>query len=408
MIDYQYYGRNSQGVLVEGRLKAQSADALASRLAQDNILLIEAAPYGKAKFNIQLKRPQIFKRKVKLQEMQLFCRQMQTLLKAGIPVVVATQRLAETTTDKYFAEVLKEVLKSLSGGRMLHQSMEQFPHVFSSLFINIVKVGENTGRLDTAFFHLSEYLNLDIDTRKRVTAALRYPLMVIAAGLVALFVINVMVIPNFIRLFKAFKGELPLATRMLINTSYFLSHYWYLIIFLVSAFIISLKIYMHTQQGRIQIHRILLKTPIFGWILHRIYLSRFCRLYALILKSGITALAGVDMVAKATGNAYIASKINDITALIARGNSISLACRETQLFSPLVIQMIMLGEETGNLDNLLDDVADYYEREVSYDLARLADLIEPILLIFMAAMVLILALGVFLPMWDMINAHRGR
>lgn len=406
MAEFEYFGRDINGNAIRGQRNANSADDLASSLAEENIYLIESQQLGGLKK--VLKKPAIFQKKVKNAELQLFCRQMQTLLKAGIPVVIALRRLSETTSDKYFSGILTEVLEHVINGRPLALALEQYPGVFSKLFVNIIKVGENTGRLDVAFLQLSDYLNLDIDTKKKISAAVRYPIMVIVAGLVALFVINILVIPNFAKMFQSLKGELPLPTRMLIASSNFLSNYWYVIIAFVAALLVALKVYMGTTQGRIACHKKMLAIPIIGWLMHRIYLGRFARLFALVLRAGISALQGIDMVAKATGNAYMASKIDDITALIARGNSIASACEETRLFSPLVIQMIMLGEETGSLDNLLDDVADYYEREVAYDLARLSDMIEPVLLIVMAVMVLILALGVFLPMWDMIGLAQGR
>jgi MSHA biogenesis protein MshG len=405
MPDYTYKGRDNSGALVTGTRRAASEDALADLLQSENILPVEI---NEAKVEIKNTISfSVFRKKVKSEELQLFCRQMHTLLKAGIPIVLAITRLAQTTKDKHFVEILTSTVSKLNEGQTLESALKQFPDAFSRLFINVVNVGENTGQLDIAFLHLGDYLQLEVETRQKIKTALRYPIMVVSAVVIAILIVNFMVIPTFAKVFEKIKTELPLPTKILMASSHLITNYWYVLLGLLVLFIIAFRLYIKNEEGLINWHWFLLKIPIIGWIVHRTYLSRFARLYSLIMRSGITALDGMKMVGEATGNAYIASKISDITGYIARGNTIASACVRTELFSPLVIQMITLGEETGNLDNMLDDVADFYDRELAYDLERLSDLMEPVLLIIMAIMVLILALGVFLPMWDMV-AQSGK
>jgi len=328
------------------------------------------------------------------------------LNKAGIPIVTAVTRLAETTRHKYFLTVLTEIIELLNAGRSFSYALKQFPKVFSRLFVNIVAVGENTGRLDEVFLQLGDYLKLEGETRKRIKAALRYPLIVISTTLIAILIINAFVVPVFAKMFASFKGELPIATRILMTVSNIITGYWYAILFGLVVVVVAWFQFLKADKGRLFWDRSQLKLPFVGWIIHRTLLSRFARLYSLILKSGISALDGMDMVATSMGNAHLESRIKEMAQGVARGVRISRTAQQAEMFSPLVIQMLTLGEETGHIDDMLLDVAEFYEREVSYDLGRLSDAVEPILLIVMAVMVFILAIGVFLPMWDMIGMAR--
>jgi MSHA biogenesis protein MshG len=300
------------------------------------------------------------------------------------------------------------VVVTINKGNPLHVALAQFPNIFSNFFINLVTIGENTGNLDNIFLHLAQYLELEGDITLKVKAALRYPIMVICAVIVALIVINVFVIPAFAKLYDSFHGQLPLATRILLATSNFIMDYWYLVIGSIGIMSFSVAHYIKTAQGALQWGRIQLKIPIIGWLIHRILLARFARLLSLVLRAGIPAVEGIQMVGASTNNSYIAWKIEGVTDLIARGNTISSAIDKTNLFPPLIIQMIMLGEDSGTMERLLDEVADFYQREIDYDLVRLSDAIEPLLLVVIGGMVLVLALGIFLPMWDMatlVGAH---
>lgn len=230
---------------------------------------------------------------------------------------------------------------------------------------------------------------------------MRYPLMVIGAIIIALLIINVFVIPAFAKLYANMHGILPLPTRILLATSNFIIHYWYLLIGIVVLAIWAIRSYIHSPKGAVQWGKFQLKIPVIGWLIHRILLTRFARLLSLVLRAGITAVDGIQMVGASTNNAYMSSRIQGVTDLIAKGNTISAAIDKTNLFPPLIIQMIVLGEESGTIDHLLDEVAEYYQREINYDIVRISDTIEPILLVIIGGMVLVLALGVFLPTWNL-------
>lgn len=406
MAEFHYQCRNQKGELVSGKRQADSEVILAKLLRQENLIPISInSQKAKSKNKeIHIKLPKLFKKKVDKDELQMFCRQMYTLIKAGIPVMMAIARLAETTRDETLKEALEMVLKRLNQGRELSFALKERRDIFSNLFINLVRVGETTGKLDSVFLYIADYLSLETETKKKVKTALRYPILVLVSTLVAILVINIFVVPTFAKMFKSANVELPLPTIILMTTSDFILNYWYLLVLITAVGIWGIRRFVRTPQGALKWSSWQLKIPIIGWLIHRIVLARFTRLYALVLKAGVTALEGIQLVGASTGNAYIEKKVKGVTDLIARGNSIGNSVSEIDLFPPLVVQMITLGEESGQIDTMLDDVADFYEREVAYDLVRLSDTIEPIMLVIMAVMVLILAFGVFLPMWDMMSA----
>ncbi len=403
MPEFQFSARDASGQQVTGRRNALSAEDLAAQLQTEAL-----TPLDISKAEKKTEKPAgsslkitIFKEKVSQDDLQMLCRQLYTLIKAGIPIGISIAKLAETTRDKQLAKALQQILASLNQGRSLYLSLAQFPDIFSDFFVNLVKVGESTGQLDNVFLHLAEYLELEVDTRKKIKSALRYPLMVLVAIFVALLIINAFVIPAFAGLFKSFQGTLPLPTRILIATSDFIIGYWYIILAGIILAIVAIRYYIKTTAGELKWSRLQLKIPVIGWLIHRIILARFASLYALVLRSGLTAVDGIELVGASTGNAFVEQQIRQVSSMVGRGNSIANSIAQTQLFPPLVVQMITLGEESGNIDTLLDDVAEFYQREIEYDLVRLSDAIEPIMLVIMGVMVLILALGVFLPMWSM-------
>jgi MSHA biogenesis protein MshG len=407
MPEYYYRAQNQQGSTIKGQQNALSAEDLANMLIKDGLIPLDISTAMPKKIEAAKKRDW-FAPKVSSDELYMFCRQMYSLLRAGIPIITVIKRLRETTRNTTFADVLKQIELTLNKGSSLYVAMSQFPHIFSDFFLNLVIVGENTGNLENIFLHIADYLELEGDITKKVKTALRYPIMVVVAILIALLIINVFVIPAFGKLYASMHGILPLPTRVLLATSNFIISYWYLLVGTTVLATYGIRSYVKSPKGALQWGRLVLKIPVIGWLIHRILLARFARLLSLVLRAGIPAVDGIQMVGASTNNVYVSEKIAGVTELIVRGNTISSAIEKTQLFPPLVIQMIMLGEEGGTIDRLLDEVADYYQREIDYDIVRLSDAIEPILLVVIGGMVLILALGVFLPMWNLASLVKQR
>ncbi len=336
-----------------------------------------------------------------INDMMLFCRQMYSLTKAGVPLIRALRSLTESTRNLALAGALKDITKRLESGSALSQAMNQHKKVFSPLITNIVHVGETSGGLDKAFQQIANYLEREKETQNRIKSALRYPAMVIAAISIAMIVINIYVIPAFKSVFDRMRAELPWQTKLLMGISDFTVHYWPYIVGGLFVLIVSTVKYINTREGRLQWDWLMLRLPAVGSIVERSTMERFSRSFAMTLNSGVPLIQGFTIVSAAIGNSYIASKLEQMRIGIEKGDSISRMARSTQLFPPLVVQMIMVGEETGNISDMLLEVADFYENEVDAELRNIASVIEPILIVIIGIMVLVLALGIFLPMWNL-------
>jgi len=406
MPDFQYSGRNESGQLVDGKLTAANQAAAMSQLQGQKIVITrfsEAEEEVKSiEFNFS--RP----RKITLDDQVLLTRQLFALTKAGIPIIRALNGLAESTDNSRLTEVLNAIADSLISGSELATAFRQFPKIFSPIFVSMIHVGENTGRLDLAFQKLTAHLELERETKKRIKSATRYPLFVISAIVMAMTVINVMVIPNFASVFAKMGADLPVATQILIASSDFTVNYWWLILLIVGGSGFAWYKFIKTPEGLLWWDTKKLRLPLFGSLFKRIALSRFSRSFAMMLSSGVPILKGLSIVAESVGNKSIGLAIEDMYRGVERGERLTSTAAATGLFTPLVLQMMSVGEETGSVDALLDDVADFYEEEIDYELKQLADSIEPILLVFLGVLILVLALGVFLPIWDLSGAMGGK
>jgi MSHA biogenesis protein MshG len=404
---FQYKGRNQRGEAVRGHLDAVSPDAVAAQLLNSGVIPIDIA-IAQAREDVfgALRARWAASAKITLTDIALFSRQMYTLLKAGVPIMQALRGLRESTQNPAFAKVIASVGESLDTGLDLNSAMRRHPKVFSSLYVNLIQVGETTGSLQEVFQQLAVYLEREKDTRDQIKSATRYPTFVVIAIAIAMFIINLFVIPTFARVYAGFKIELPLATKILIATSNFTVAYWPVMLFALVAAIFFIRHYLNTIEGRYRWHKLKLGIPVVGKIVYQATLSRFARALAVMMKSGVPLVQGMTVVSRAVDNDYISDRIVQMRDGIERGETIARTAAATGMFPPLVIQMISVGEETGSVDDLMFNVADFYEREVDYDIRNLSTAIQPILIVFLAIMVFILALGVFLPMWDLVQIAR--
>ena len=410
MPQFSYAGKSAQGGPLKGRIEAASAQAAAQALLSQNIVPISIEETKKVSgtnnssgFDIG----SLLEQKVGLDEMIIFSRQMYSLLKAGIPIIRAIKGLSENASHKRFQEILKDIADQLEQGRSLSSAMVKYEKVFTRLTISVVVVGENTGKLDDVFLQLALYFEREQETRKRIKSALRYPTFVLIALAIAMFILNLFVVPVFTQMFERFDTELPIMTRVLIGTSNFFVNYWWLILIVLIATIISVKQYVNSTNGRLKWDKFKLKLPVVGSIIERSLLARYSRSFSMILRAGVPLTAGLSLTADAVDNAHMQMRIKAMRQGIEKGDSLLRVSKNSELFSTLVLQMIAVGEETGRLEQLLEESADYYEREVDFDLKSLTAKIEPILIGFVAVMVLILALGIFTPMWNMMSAVKG-
>lgn len=408
MAEFFYKGRSAGGELISGQLSGSSAEAVAARLINTGVTPVEIRG---ANERIGMTVEQVWQRmgggRPTTKDLVLFCRQMHTITRTGLPLLKGIRGLMETTHNEVLKAALVDTIGSLESGRSLSQSLARHPKIFTSLFISIVEIGENTGTMDTAFLRMYEYLSTDEDIRKRVKSAIRYPLIVISAIGVALAIITLFVIPSFEPIFRQLGDNIPLPTMIIMAVSDFASNQWHLLFLFVALAVGSFISWQRTEKGRMTWDRFKLRIPVMGVIMRNAALARVTRSLAVALEAGLPINQTLRSISGSIGNVYLADKLEALNSGVERGESLSATARNSALFTPLILQMIALGEETGALPELLNEVADFYKREVDYDLENLSAALEPILIVTVGAMVLILALGVFLPMWDMVAQTRA-
>lgn len=399
---FAYRGRNPRGELVQGTLENVSSSAVADQLFNNSITPIEIslAPavrkLGGGGFLAKL-----MEKKIGPIDVLMFSRQMHTLLRAGVPIMRALAGLQESTINKTFAALLQDLRNSLDAGRELSAAMRRQVQVFSPFYVSMVRVGELTGRLEEIFLQLFFHLDFERRTREQIKAALRYPTFVIIAIVAAMVVINIWVIPAFAKVYAGFKAELPFLTRMLIGMSNFMLHYWPLLLTATVAAIIGFRFYIQTPVGKYKWDKFKLHIPVVGDIVKKATLARFARSLALAIKSGVPIVQGLTVVAQVVDNDYIAQRIEQMRDGVERGETILRTAMTAGVFTPVVLQMVAVGEETGAIDELMEEIAGMYDQDVEYQVKNLSAQIEPILIVAIGGMVLVLALGVFLPIWDL-------
>jgi MSHA biogenesis protein MshG len=405
---FTYTGRSRRGEFASGLMEGESRDSVASRLFANGITPIEVKPAA-TKEEGELAR---WLRRIgfgapSISDLVLFSRQMYTITKSGIPLLRGIRGLAASTNNAVLREVLEDILSNLEGGRDLAGSFARHPGIFPTLYVSIIRVGEQTGTLEASFKRLAEYLAQDQDVRDRIKAATRYPIIVLCTIAIAIGVLTVFVIPKFEPLFRALGDHIPLPTQILMGVSAFAQHHWYVVIAGLLIANVAARQYVSTEKGRLNWDRWKLKIPAIGPLIYEGILARITRSLAIALNAGMPVIQTLRVIAQSAGNEFMAERVLRMRDAVERGEPVSRAAGSVDMFTPLVLQMLSVGEETGDLPALLDEVADFYEREVDYKLKHLSAAIEPILVVVVGGIVCVLALGVMLPMWDMISKVGG-
>lgn len=404
MPSFAYRGRNSAGQPVEGVLEAVNAN-----LAADALLGAGVTPLSiEEKTDSSGFKLQLFAPRIGHIDILLFTRQIYTLLKAGVPIMRALNGLRDSTQNTAMQDMLQSVRESLDQGRELSVSLARHPKVFTPFYLSMVRVGEMTGQLEAIFLRLFDHLAFERFMREQVKSALRYPSFVVAAMVLAMVVINIWVIPAFADVFKGFGAELPFLTRMLIGVSNFFLSWWPAMLIGAIGASVGFAQWIQTVDGRYRWDRFKLRLPVAGKIVQKATMARFARSFALAARSGVPIIQALTNVAMTVDNAWIAEKLDRMREGVERGESVLRAAIATEAFTPVVLQMIAVGEESGALDEMMEEIANLYQNEVEYELKTLAQQIEPILIVMLGMMVLVLALGIFLPMWDLGRVALGK
>lgn len=401
---FTYTGRVRGGELSSGLMEGDSPDAVAARLLNSGITPIEVAPakaensgdIGQALRKLGIGKPTT-------SDLVLFSRQMYTITKSGIPLLRGIRGLAASTHNAVLRESLEEILRDLEGGRDLAGSLARHPTIFPPLYVSIIRVGEETGTLEASFRRLSEYMQQDQDMQSRIKAALRYPAIVMCVIAAAIGVLTMFVIPKFEPLFKQLGDNIPWPTLAIMSVSTFVQEFWYLGLGTIAMALLLLRRYVSTEHGRYRWDTFKLRLPVIGKLVHEGSLARIARSLSISMTAGMPVIQTLKIIAQAAGNACMAERVVRMREAVERGDPVSRAAASAGMFPPLVLQMLAVGEETGDLSALLDEVAGFYEREVDYALKNLSAAIEPILILAVGGIVCVLALGVMLPMWEMIS-----
>lgn len=401
MAAYRYKGRSARGDSVTGVLEAESPDSLADHLFSRGITPTSIQPATASQDVVHDLWQRLGGGRPKFADLIMFSRQMYALTQAGLPLLKGLGSLAASTPNPILRDTIAQIIEHLQAGRDLASSLARHPEVFSKFYVSIVRVGESTGNLPTAFERMYQYLSMEKRIRDKLSAAMRYPLTVVVAIAIAITIITLWVLPKFEPIFAALGDDLPWATRVLMGVSGFAADYWYVVVAVSVASVVGFRFYVRSEEGRYRWDKLKLGIPVVGPIAVKATLARVCRSFALALESGVPAVQALSLIARAAGNEYMSEGVLMLRNGVEHGESLARTSATSGLFTPLALQMISIGEETGSLGDMLVEVADFYEREVDYDLDNLSSALEPFLIVAVGAMVLVLALGVFLPLWDL-------
>ncbi|MCP5058602.1 MAG: type II secretion system F family protein [bacterium] len=404
---FAYTARGHDGALIEAKYDAASPAEVAAFVRDSGATPVRIEATRESSENRPSREISLRRKRVTQEDLIFFCRQMHRLARAGVPIVRSITGLAESTRNPAFREVLVDMLEGLRSGRELSESLAFHPEVFSRLFLSIVQIGENTGQLDDAFEQMGKYLEGDRENKRRVKAALRYPMIVISAIFGALVVVNMWVIPAFAQAFDELGADLPWATKLIMTSSKWTVAYWPYGVGILGALGLAVRAFLKTPEGRLSWDRAKLKIPLVGFIEFRATLARFARGFAVTSRAGVPMLETLRIIAGALDNEFIAERVQSLGQNIEHGETLTRAAAASEVFDPLVLQMMAVGEETGMLTEMFVEIAETYESEVEYELKRLTESIEPILIVGVGGIVLLMALGIYLPMWNLAGAALG-
>lgn len=407
MANYAYFGRNAQQQPVTGTLEALSPGHVADWLVSTGVTPVTIEPVREVQDAGDVLSRLFGRGRVTPLELMMFSRQMYTLARAGVPIMRALRSLETSAGSPALRELLKDLHGSLDAGMELSQAMARRGDVFDTFYVSMVKVGETTGRLEEIFSNLFHHLEFQKFMREQVKSALRYPSFVVAAMVGAVTVINMVVIPAFAKVFENMQAELPLMTRILLGSSRFMLDWWPALVAAAIGLVFAWRSFTGTPHGRLAWDRLKLRLPIAGPVIRKGVLSQATRSLALVFRSGVPIVQGLTLTAQVVENAHVAQALQGMRSGVERGETLLATSTRSEIFTPVVLQMVMVGEESGTLGEMLDEIGQMYQREVEYELKTLSTKIEPLLIVMLGAMVLVLALGVFMPMWDM-GSHAGQ
>ncbi|MCJ7646076.1 type II secretion system F family protein [bacterium] len=398
---FGYKVRSQQGSVLTGTMEAGEQRMVVDRLRRQRFIVLEIGEIKKNALKDVLDSINFLKKRVRQKDLVLFSRQLSTLIGAGVPIVQGLTILVNQIDNPAFKEVITGVREDIESGTSITEALSRHPTVFSELYVSMVRSGELGGILDVILERLSGYLEAAARLRGKIKSAMFYPAVIaLVAGGITTFLM-IVVVPAFVKIFEQAGAELPLPTRMLLMVSNFLRHYIIFLIIGLIVFVVGLRQYYKTEAGSMRIDRLLLRLPIFGTLLRKIAVAKFTRTFGTLVKSGVPILQALDTVAKTSGNRVIEKAVLAAKESIREGERISEPLKASGTFPPMVIQMISVGEETGNLDAMLGKIAEFYEQEVDAAVSGLTSMIEPVVVVFMGVIIGAIAVSMYMPMFQL-------
>jgi len=402
---YVWKGRTTGGEIQTGELTLDSQEEALSALRKKRIIITSVR---EKKQDVKFSLPK-FGSGVSTRDLAIFARQFATMINAGLPLVQCLDILSKQTEKEHFRNVIAQVMREVEAGNTLAESLskKENQRVFDELYVNMVEAGEAGGILDDILSRLATFIEKAEALKRKVKGAMVYPAVVMAVATLATCFMLIFIIPTFARMFTGFGAELPLPTKIVMGLSSFLRSFWWMLVGGLITFGVVLQRYYRTDRGRIVIDRLLLKVPVLGDVIRKGAVARFTRTLGTLISSGVPILTGLEITARTSGNRVIQEAIMAARASIREGETISAPLRVSNVFPPMVVQMISVGEETGALDDMLTRIADFYDEEVDTAVESLTSLIEPIMIVFMGSVVGGMVVAMYLPMFKLINVVAG-
>ena len=393
---YVYKARTVAGESQSGEINASTEADVVGQLRRRRLVVVSVKEKPK---EIKLS----FGRKVKTKDLVLFTRQFATMINAGLPLVQSLDILAAQQPNKRAAEKIRSVLSDVESGSTLADAMRRHKDFFSDIYVNMVAAGEAGGILDVILLRLAEYLEAADRLRRKVRGAMFYPATVLSFSGLAIAALLIFVIPTFAGFFESANVPMPLPTRIVMGLSDFLISYWWAVAAALAGIGWLIRAYRRTPTGRLTTDRLLLRLPILGTVIRKAAIARFSRTLGTLVQSGVPILDGLEITARTAGNRVVEDAVMKSRASIAGGETISEPLKRSDVFPPMVVQMINVGEQTGGLDDMLSKIADFYDEEVDSSVSALTSIIEPIMIVFLGAIVGGMVVAMYLPIFDIIK-----
>ena len=401
MLNYSYSAKSlTDGRVEKGKTTAENLSQAIQKLKSSGLTPIKITEIKSSSFNLSI----IFK-KVPANEKIIFTRQLATMIKAGLPLVKAIDSMKSQSSNEYFKSILTQIAMDLKGGILLSKSLAKYPKTFSDIYVSIVRTGEQTGQLSEVLFELAKQQEKDADLISKVRGAMIYPIIILVALISVVILILVFVLPSLQAVFNDANVQLPFATRILLGSSGFTIHYYWLMIIIFIGLYFFIRFYLKTTRGKLIYDKLKIKLPVFGALTTRVYMARFSRTTATLVKSSVPILEAMKIVRQTINNIHYHQAFDRISKSIEGGDTIAKSLQKEPLFPPMVTQLISLGEESGNVETSLQEVAEFYEKEVDNLTKNLATMIEPIMMIVMGLGVAFVVAAVLGPIYGLVQAY---